>query len=271
LIPFGAYFLADSVGASGILAAVAAGITMGYVEQGGGALAETRVRRSAVWETIQFGASGVIFILLGEQLPRIAGRAAEGAHEAGHAETFWLLFYVAAITFGVAALRFAWVWALVRVALCRAASWRLVAALTVAGVRGTVTLAGVLSLPFVLADGSSFPTRDLAIFLAAGVIISSLSRRPSFCPACCIASTSPPSRARRRRRTARGSRPERRRWRPSPVPRVGSQAARATRIWGRKRQRGPWRPIASASTRSRDPAQRETWRVASRPSSGSWN
>jgi Na+/H+ antiporter len=174
LIPFGAYFLADSVGASGILAAVAAGITMGYVEQGGGALAETRVRRSAVWETIQFGASGVIFILLGEQLPRIASRAAEVVHEAGHAEIFWLLLYVAAITFGVAALRFAWVWALVRVALCRAASWRLVAALTVAGVRGTVTLAGVLSLPFMLADGSPFPARDLAVFLAAGVIIASL-------------------------------------------------------------------------------------------------
>jgi len=174
LIPFGAYFLADMVGASGILAAVAAGITMGHVEQGGGALAETRVRRSAVWETIQFGASGVIFILLGEQLPRIASRAAEVVHEAGHAEICWLLLYVTAITFGVAALRFAWVWVLLRVALGRAASCRLVAALTVAGVRGTVTLAGVLSLPFVLSDGSPFPARDLAVFLAAGVIIASL-------------------------------------------------------------------------------------------------
>jgi CPA1 family monovalent cation:H+ antiporter len=161
-------------GASGILAAVAAGITMSHVEQGGGALAETRVRRSAVWETIQFGASGVIFILLGEQLPRIASGAADVVHEAGHAEVCWLLFYVAAITFGVAALRFVWVWVLVRVALSRQASWRLVAALTVAGVRGTVTLAGVLSLPFMLADGSSFPARDLAVFLAAGVIIASL-------------------------------------------------------------------------------------------------
>ncbi len=174
LIPFGAYFLADLAGASGILAAVAAGITMSYVEQGGGALAETRVRRSAVWETIQFGASGVIFILLGEQLPRIASGAAEVVREAGHAEVCWLLFYVATITFGVAALRFAWVWVLVRVALGRAPGWRLVAALTVAGVRGTVTLAGVLSLPFMLSDGSPFPVRDLAVFLAAGVIITSL-------------------------------------------------------------------------------------------------
>jgi len=35
-------------------------------------------------------------------------------------------------------------------------------------------LMGVLSLPFMLADGSSFPARDLAVFLAAGVIIASL-------------------------------------------------------------------------------------------------
>lgn len=183
LIPFGAYLLADLADASGILAAVAAGVTMGYVEQGGGALAETRMRRTAVWETIHFGASGVIFILLGEQLPRIASRAADVVREAGHDEIAWLLFYVAAIALGVLALRFAWVWMLVRVALRRPASrgtrlgvpdWRLVAALTLAGVRGTVTLAGVLSLPLMLADGSAFPVRDLAVFLAAGVIITSL-------------------------------------------------------------------------------------------------
>lgn len=183
LIPFGAYLLADLAGSSGILAAVAAGVTMAYVEQGGGALAETRVRRSAVWETIHFGASGVIFVLLGEQLPRIASGAARVVHEAGHDEIVWLLFYVAAITLGVLALRFGWVWMLVRFALRRQVpcgtplggpDWRLVAALTLAGVRGTVTLAGVLSLPFMLADGSAFPARDLAVFLAAGVIITSL-------------------------------------------------------------------------------------------------
>lgn len=35
-----------------------------------------------------------------------------------------------------------------------------------AGVRGAVTLAGVLTLPVLLADGSPFPARDLAIVLA---------------------------------------------------------------------------------------------------------
>jgi len=53
-------------------------------------------------------------------------------------------------------------------------SWRLIAATSLAGVRGTITLAGILTLPLVMDDGSPFPARDLAIFLAAGVIIVSL-------------------------------------------------------------------------------------------------
>ena len=43
-----------------------------------------------------------------------------------------------------------------------------------AGIRGSVTLAGVLSVPLALPDGSPFPARDLLIFLASGVIVFSL-------------------------------------------------------------------------------------------------
>ena len=46
--------------------------------------------------------------------------------------------------------------------------------MSVAGVRGAITLAGVLTLPLTMPDGSAFPARDLAIFVAAGVIILSL-------------------------------------------------------------------------------------------------
>jgi monovalent cation/hydrogen antiporter len=56
----------------------------------------------------------------------------------------------------------------------RKANWRLVAAVSVGGVRGAITLAGVLTLPLVMPDGSAFPARDLTIFLAAGVIVLSL-------------------------------------------------------------------------------------------------
>jgi Na+/H+ antiporter len=183
LIPFGAYLLAEHLHCSGILAAVAAGITMSYVEQSGQALPITRVRRSAVWDLVQFTASGIIFVLLGEQLPQLVTGAARVVGEAGHREPVWLVVYVVAIILALAALRFTWVWTSLRFTLFRAAlkgqnpdvpSWRLIAAASLAGVRGTITLAGVLTLPLNMNDGSAFPARDLAIFLAAGVIIVSL-------------------------------------------------------------------------------------------------
>ncbi|PAV65945.1 hypothetical protein WR25_00416 [Diploscapter pachys] len=46
--------------------------------------------------------------------------------------------------------------------------------LTLGGVRGAVTLAGVMSVPLLLAPGTVFPERDLLIFIAAGVILLSL-------------------------------------------------------------------------------------------------
>lgn len=189
LIPFGAYLAAEHMHCSGILSAVAAGITMSYAEASGKALAITRVRRNAVWDSLYFSLNGLIFVLLGEQLPRLFEGASQVVHEADQHETWWLAVYVVAITLGLAALRFVWVWVSVRFTMLRAAyrkqqapdvPWRMIAVMSLAGVRGTITLAGVLTLPLVMNDGTPFPARDLAIFLAAGVIVLSLSAA-SFC------------------------------------------------------------------------------------------
>lgn len=183
LIPFGAYLAAEHLHCSGILAAVAAGIAMSYEEARGKALAVTRVRRAAVWDTVQFTMNGIIFVLLGEQLPGIISGAAKVVSETGHLDPIWLVFYVIAINVALAALRLVWVWVSLRFTLFRAArkgqviqkpSWRLVVATSLAGVRGAITLAGILTLPLVIDDGSPFPARDLVIFLAAGVIIVSM-------------------------------------------------------------------------------------------------
>jgi Na+/H+ antiporter len=183
LIPFAAYLLAEHLECSGILAAVAAGLTMSFSEASGQALATTRVRRNTVWDVIQFAANGIIFVLLGEQLPAILRSAAETVRLTGHHDPGWLLIYVLAINLALAVLRFAWAWVSLGFSLFRARrrgvvverpSWRFVVAMSLAGVRGAITLAGVLTLPLVLSDGSPFPARDLAIFLAMGVIILSL-------------------------------------------------------------------------------------------------
>ena len=180
LIPFGAYLIAEHFHCSGILAAVAAGLTMGWVEGHGHALAATRIRRSTVWDIIQFAANGTIFVLLGEQLPGIAASAAETVRLTGHHEPWWLVVYIVTINVGLAALRFIWVWLSLRLTIWRRGNamarpdWKIVATMSFAGVRGAITLAGVLTLPLTMGDGSPFPARDLAILLAMGVIIVSL-------------------------------------------------------------------------------------------------
>ena len=184
LIPFASYILAEHVHASGILAAVGAGLTMTYAEISRQTLAVTRMRRNSVWDTIQFTLNGIIFVLLGEQLPAIVQGAKSTVALTGHASPWWLAIYVIAIVAGLVALRFAWVWLSLRLTILRQAprdggmnspNWRLVAATSFAGVRGAITLAGVLTLPLAMTDGTPFPARDLAIFLAAGVIVLSLA------------------------------------------------------------------------------------------------
>lgn len=183
LMPFAAYLLAEHLHCSGILAAVAAGVTMSRAETSGRAQAVTRVRRGTVWDMIQFALSGIIFVLLGEQLPDIIGRAVISVRQTGHQEPWWLLVYVVIITLSLGVLRFVWVWLSLQLTLLRHRSRfpgprvqgnRLVLATTLAGARGAITLAGVLTLPMWLPDGSPFPARDLAICLAMGVIILSL-------------------------------------------------------------------------------------------------
>lgn len=182
LLPFGAYLLAEHLNASGILAAVAAGVTMSYVELSGRALATTRVRRAVVWDTVQFALNGVMFVLLGEQLPAIVNSALSAPEMASH-DIWWLLGNALAISVGLILLRFVWVWVSLRLTLLRQgnhdlavsrANRRLILATSLAGVRGAITLAGVLTLPLVMPGGEPFPGRDLAIFMASAVIVVSL-------------------------------------------------------------------------------------------------
>ncbi|WP_313443725.1 Na+/H+ antiporter [Brevundimonas sp.] len=185
LIPFAAYLVAEELHASGILAAVAAGVTMSFTERGGIAgqsMAMTRIRRSVVWDTVQFVANGIIFVILGEQMPSIMSRAAEVVAGTSRPEVWWLAVYVFGIVATLAALRFVWVWTSLKLTLFRRrhrgppakVGLRLTMVMSLAGVRGAITLAGILTLPFALGDGSPMPSRNLAIFLAAGVIVVSL-------------------------------------------------------------------------------------------------
>src|SRR5690606_24892057 len=122
--------------------------------------------------------------LLGEQLPRMLRSLPEAAVASGGGNDVWhLLGYVAVITLALGAMRFAWVWVAVRLTVFRAA-WRgerkkmpetrLLAIIATAGARGAITLAGVLTLPLLMPDGTPFPAREVAILIAMGVILLSM-------------------------------------------------------------------------------------------------
>lgn len=184
LLPFAAYLLAEHLGVSGILAAVAAGLTLNYLDPFGGAHHATRRRALAFWGLLEFAFNGLIFLLLGLQLPGILGDGIKHTIQAGFSP--WaLLAVMLMITLALFAFRFAWVLltSLLRAGINKARGRRqnmgfpgliplLIA--TVAGVRGAVTLAGILSLPFYLPTGETFPMRGLLICLASGVIVLSL-------------------------------------------------------------------------------------------------
>ena len=182
LLPFAAYVLAERLGVSGILSAVAAGMMQSWLDllprQ-----TSTRLLNRSVWSLLEFAFNGLIFLLLGLQLPDIIKAVVS------HESSLWpTLFYrcleVVAIFLALVMLRFIWVQSIWRLSvllrrwrgkgeLTQVPTARSCWLLTVGGVRGAVTLAGVMSVPMLM-GGEAFPERDLLIFIAAGVILLSL-------------------------------------------------------------------------------------------------
>ncbi|WP_186096813.1 Na+/H+ antiporter [Burkholderia gladioli] len=183
LIPFASYLIAEHFELSGILSAVAAGMMMNYTSFSRSSTVAARVRAESTWSMIEFVFNGMVFIMLGLQMPQIIGRALLSAHHESDALVAAMIGYVLAMMAALYLIRFAWVWLLRWFASKRAArrgmtgSWagfRTVALMTVGGVRGAITLTGVLSLPVALGDGTPLAGRDTAIFIASGVILGSL-------------------------------------------------------------------------------------------------
>ncbi len=182
LLPFAAYLAAEHLGFSGILSSVAAGFVGNWVLQEIPE-AETRIKSEAITDMVQFTFNGFIFILLGLQLPAI-GKSISLIVKQEQFRSAWVVgIFVLSITLCLALLRFLWTWTSLKwtfyrekrnTGTRRPTPKRLLVAMSLAGVRGAVTLAAVLSLPLTLNDGTALPGRDLAILLSAGVILFSL-------------------------------------------------------------------------------------------------
>ena len=183
LLPFAAYVLAERLGVSGILSAVAAGMMQSWLDllprQ-----TSTRLLNRSVWSLLEFAFNGLIFLLLGLQLPDII-KAVVSQETTIWPSLLYRCLEVVAIFLVLLALRFIWVQSIWRLSgllrrwrgkgeLTLVPTARSCWLLTLGGVRGAVTLAGVMSVPLLISEGLDFPRREQLIFIAAGVILLSL-------------------------------------------------------------------------------------------------
>jgi Na+/H+ antiporter len=175
MTPYAAFLLADALHVSGILAVVAAGLYSGWrdpVRMD----AETRQNAYGVWSLVIFWLNGIAFVLLGLQFPALFAAV---NHQFTTAQ---LLGLTAAISGTAILARVVWVIPATYLPFCflsvRKSEVRppmsRVLVVGWAGMRGTVTLAAAMSIPLFLPDGSPFPGRDIVIFLAFGVIATTL-------------------------------------------------------------------------------------------------
>ena len=183
LLPFASYLIAEHIGVSGILAAVAAGMTITRSGVMRRAPLAMRLRANSTWAMLEFVFNGMVFLILGLQLPGIISESLIRAENDPLVDTGSLLLDVIWIYLALMVVRLGWLWLMRLYSRKRPGKHPMLFAgyktrhmllATFAGVRGAITLAGVLSIPLLLPDGTPFPGRYLLVFLATGVILFSL-------------------------------------------------------------------------------------------------
>lgn len=168
LTPFAAFLPAEHLHASGVLAVVVTGLYLGRrapVLLSSGA----RLQGQALWAMVTFLLEGLVFALIGLQLPRVI--EALGDDTAVGFET------AAAVTATVVLVRFAWVFPATYLPRWLSARlrerdpsppWRYPFLIGWAGMRGVVSLAAAFALPV------DMPGRELILFVTFCVIVATL-------------------------------------------------------------------------------------------------
>lgn len=183
LLPFIVYLVAEHMGLSGILAAVAAGLTISSTGVVHHAPLRLRMKAKSTWSMLEYVFNGMVFLILGLQLPEIMSESLDRAESDPTIQTWNLVLDIIWIYCALMALRFCWLWVMRKYSLTVKSkhpmlfahySTRDLLVATFAGVRGAITLAGVLSIPLILPGGEPFPARYQLVFLATGVIMFSL-------------------------------------------------------------------------------------------------
>jgi len=175
LTPYIAYWIPEHFGGSGVIATVACGL---YISWNGPLLISSATRLQGIffWDLVIYLIEGLLFLLTGFQMRSLLEKSKAFPLDD-------ILSATALVAVIVIVARFAWVYPatyLPRLLNRRLRerdpmpSWRTVFVIAFTGVRGAVSLAAALALPFALPNGEAFPSRDLILFVSFGVIFITL-------------------------------------------------------------------------------------------------
>ncbi|MGW2255004.1 Na+/H+ antiporter [Kitasatospora sp. NPDC001660] len=177
LVPFSAFVISESLGASGVLAVLAAGLYLGHHSTGSSHA--TRLQAASTWKLLTRVLETVGFALIGLQLRPVL----HALHSTG---PLALLGYATAVLAAVLTARTVWVFPATYLprrlsprirARDPAPPWRFPAAVSWAGTRGVVSLAAAFAVP------EALPRRDLVLFLAFAVVLGTLLLQEAAFPA----------------------------------------------------------------------------------------
>ncbi len=175
LTPFAAYWPAEHLGGSGVIATVTAGL---WVSWNGPRFMSSGARLQGwfFWDLMVFLVEGLLFLLTGLQFRDVL-KADVKAYSVSH-----LAYDAAVVCVVIIVVRFIWVFPgtyLPRLfpSIANAEPrppWQSPTIVAFSGMRGGISLAAALALPFELSPGVPFPQRDLIIFLTFCVILVTL-------------------------------------------------------------------------------------------------
>ena len=172
LTPYAAFLPAEQLGASGVIAAVVAGLYLG--RRGSHIMgADARLTGHAVWETVTFLLYGFVFILTGLEMPQLL-------RSLTLTTAIQLVGIGVAVTGVLVAVRALWIFATAYVPPLLRGQPRIPhlfghsLVLSWAGMRGVVSLAVALALPLSLPDGGPFPAREAILVVTLTVIVLTL-------------------------------------------------------------------------------------------------
>ncbi len=174
LLPFGIFLVAEHLHANGILAVVSAGLVYSLSYQKvTPEIAQLHLISKNTWSVFSFSLNGLVFVLLGIQLPHVI----HVVWENNNISNYLLIFYILCITTMLLGIRFICFWLFKNfetAKMTKKERFQQSALYTISGVRGTITLVSALSLPIFLGNGDVFLERELLISIAGGVIVTTL-------------------------------------------------------------------------------------------------